>query len=51
MSHGSTELSVTRDTGKFRISWGTVPKYEVSSNEGWRESGVAGPLEARRNGR
>jgi hypothetical protein len=51
MSHGSSELSATLDTGKFKTSRGTVLKYELSSNKCWRESGVVGPFDAGRNGR
>lgn len=49
-SHGSSELSAALDTGMFKSSRGTVPKYEPSSNGCWRESGVVGPFEAERNG-
>jgi hypothetical protein len=46
MSHGSSELSATLDTGKFKISGGTVLKYELSSNKCCRESGVVRPFDA-----
>lgn len=50
MSHGSSELSATLDTGKLKISGSIVLEYEVPSNECWRESGVIGSFDAGRNG-
>ena len=50
ISHGSSELFAILDIGIFKISCGTLLKYELSSSKCSQESGVVGPFDGQGNG-